>query len=290
MRLTVHISTPIEVRLMMLMLHVHATDANVAEANEDVDATETPIEAVKADELINGFEPELEAVRISKNCCGLPYYRSRYKAGKYVAARIKQVNVLKSEIKKLINVGESIVVEHMIGSGTKLLGEAARSMVKEIKEYVTGKEVGTIRVYGMAGFGKTAVVSEVNDLIVNDYRSCAPEEKLHIDLCIKPLGVERADTFESALKELRFLIILDDMRKKLSLELIGILPTRENGCKVIIVSRSLPVFSDIKIDKKVEIKPLSDTAARELFEREASIRFSDLRDDTQTMAEKMVDD
>lgn len=69
------------------------------------------------------------------------------------------MNVLKSEITKPINVGESIVVGHMIGSGTKLLSVAAKSMVKEIKEYVPGKEVGTIRVYGIAGFGKTAVVS-----------------------------------------------------------------------------------------------------------------------------------
>ncbi|XP_024199793.1 disease resistance protein SUMM2-like [Rosa chinensis] len=162
-------------------------------------------------------------------------------------------------------------------------------MVKEITEYVTGEEVGTIHVYEMAGFGKTAVVSEVNDLILNDYRSCGPEEKLQIDLN-KATG-SRADTLASAWKELRFLIILDDMWKKLSLELIWIpVPTRENGCKVIIVSRSLPVFNDIKIDKKFEIKPLSDTAARELFEREAGIRFSDLRDDTRTMAEKMVDE
>ncbi|XP_024199762.1 disease resistance protein RPS5-like [Rosa chinensis] len=138
---------------------------------------------------------------------------------------------------------------------------------------------------------KTAVVSEVNDLIPNDYRSCAPQgtnngsrytedhfdkviwvtvenqgptqssidnlqkkiaEKLQIDLN-KATG-SRAGTLDSALKELRFFIILDDMRKKLSLELIGIpVPTRENGCKAIIASRSLPVFSDIKVDKKVEI-------------------------------------
>ena len=38
----------------------------------------------------------------------------------------------------------------MISSGTKVLGKTARSMVNEIKEYVTGEEVGTIHVYGMA--------------------------------------------------------------------------------------------------------------------------------------------
>ncbi|KAM5588376.1 putative disease resistance protein [Rosa sericea] len=283
----------------------------------------------KADKFMNDVADSNFEGRLLENCCGLPYCRSQYNAGKEIAERITQLTALEKEGEKYINVAESNVVGQLIGT-TKSVGGAART-VEEIKKYVTEKVtengVGTIRVYGVAGCGKTKVVAEVNDLVLNDCKNCASEdvnnrkenelfdkvisvtvennlgsteasienlqkkiaEKLQVDLNNSPGS--RADTLGRALKKLKFLIILDDMWTEFSLEAIGIpRPNKVNGCKLIIVSRSLPVCSDIHIDKKFEIKLLSGTDAEALFETEAGIKLSQLGDDTRATAKNMIDE
>ncbi|PQQ03813.1 putative disease resistance protein [Prunus yedoensis var. nudiflora] len=114
-------------------------------------------------------------------------------------------------------------------------------------------------------------------------------EQLKIDLTTA--GGSRAETLANKLKVLTFLIILDDMRKDFPLKSIGIpVPTKENGCKIIIVSRSLPVCPDIRIGKYVKIQPLPGREAQKLFEIEASIELSKLREDTQANAKQMIDE
>ncbi|XP_034212683.1 probable disease resistance protein At1g15890 [Prunus dulcis] len=114
-------------------------------------------------------------------------------------------------------------------------------------------------------------------------------EQLKIDL--KTAGESRADTLANELNELTFLIILDNMQNDFPLKLIGIpVPTKENGCKIIIVSRSLPVCLDIRIGTYVKIQPLSSGEAQTLFEIEAGIELSKLREDTRANAKKMIDE
>ncbi|CAL9016200.1 unnamed protein product, partial [Prunus brigantina] len=114
-------------------------------------------------------------------------------------------------------------------------------------------------------------------------------EQLKIDL--KTAGGSRADTLANELNELTFLIILDNMQNDFPLKLIGIpVPTKENGCKIIIVSRSLPVCPDIRIGTYVKIQPLPSGEAQTLFEIEAGIEFSKLREDIRANAKKMIDE
>ncbi|XP_050370933.1 probable disease resistance protein At4g27220 [Argentina anserina] len=255
-----------------------------------------------------------------KYCCGLPNYRSQYKAGKQISEKIDLLDELITEGEKFINLQGSDVVGKLIRS-SKLVGETAISTVEEIKNCVLVEEVKTIRVYGMAGLGKSNVVSQVNDMILqeedvggnstrnghfhkvlfvtvnNQLESTKASiedlqrqiaEKLQVDLH-RDNGSSADDVLASALANSRFLIILDDMQTELSLEAIGIpTPTKENRCKVIVVSRSRPMCSDIHIDKKFEIKPLSVAEAQELFESEAGIKLSKLGDDTRAIAEKMI--
>lgn len=253
---------------------------------------------------------------------------SQYNAGKEIEDFIGRLDAVHEEGKDFLLVDESVVVGRLRGSRTKLLGEA-ENKIKEIKGYVTGKDFQTIRVHGMPGSGKTEIVSAVNDSILNDYSmaSSPPStlpitgnstkdhfdkviwvtvehkgtespidnlqnkiaEQLKIDL--KTAGGSRADTLANELKELTFLIILDDMRNDFPLKSIGIpVPTLENGCKIIIVSRSLPVCPDIRIGKYVKIQPLPSGEARTLFEIEAGIELSKLREDIQANAKKMIDE
>ncbi|CAL2252694.1 unnamed protein product [Prunus armeniaca] len=114
-------------------------------------------------------------------------------------------------------------------------------------------------------------------------------EQLKIDL--KTAGESRADTLANELNELTFLIILDNMQNDFPLKLIGIpVPTKENGCKIIIVSRSLPLCPDIRIGTYVKIRPLPSEEAQTLFEIEAGIELSKLREDTRANAKKMIDE
>ncbi|XP_062014757.1 disease resistance protein At4g27190-like, partial [Rosa rugosa] len=257
-----------------------------------------------------------------KYCCGLPNYRSQYKDGKQISERTDRLVELITEGEKFINMQGSDVVGKMI-RGSKLMGEMANATVEEIKKCVSGEEVGTIRVYGMAGIGKSNIVSQVNDLILheedvddnstgnghfdkvlfvtvkNELGSTKASvedlqkqiaDKLQIDLH-KENGSSADDALASALAWSRFLIILDDMQTELSFEAIGIpRPNKENRCKVIIVSRSLPVSSDTQVDKKFEIKPLSAAEAQELFESEAGIKLSNLGEDTRAIAKEMIDE
>ncbi|PRQ28756.1 putative P-loop containing nucleoside triphosphate hydrolase [Rosa chinensis] len=174
----------------------------------------------------------------------------------------------------------------------------------------------------MSGLGKSNIVSQINDLILheedvddntgnshfdkvlfvtvkNELVSTKASvedlqkqiaDKLQIDLH-KENGSSADDALASALAKLRFLIILDDMQTEPSLEAISIpRPSEENRCKVIIVFSSLTMCSDIHVDEKFEIKPLSATEAQELFESEAGIKLSKLGDDTQAIAKKMIDE
>lgn len=257
----------------------------------------------KADEFIKQVADLKFKDKIGEiNCCGLPNYIEQYKAGKQIEQRIVEFEALEKEGQKFIDVQESDVVGQM-KEAKEPVGEA-KSKVEEIMKYVTEKEGCTILVYGMAGSGKTRVVSRVNDLILSAYNggheyfdkviwvtavnkgSISVDnlqkkiaEKLQIDL--KNATENTAAILEGALKSKRFLIILDDMWRNLSLEAIGIpRPTTENGRKVIIVSGSAPGLSNIKFDKKVETEPLLYEEAKKLFEDEACMDVSILKEDS----------
>lgn len=255
---------------------------------------------------------------ISGNLCGFPnYYRSQYKAGKTIVGRIETVNKLNEEGSNLFNAEEDFVVGYIQKNTKELVGKTA-SAFEKIMKCVSEKEVGIICVYGMSGSGKTEVVKQVNNQILKKYKRCASEDGNIADhfekviwLTVENIGStdaaidslqqdikkelqlhrnagNRADTLEIELRKRRFLIVLDDMRKELSLEHIGIPWQTNNGSKVIIISKSRPVCRDIKIDREVEIKLLSDEEALKLFEVEAGIGLSALRENTRAAAEDML--
>ncbi|BBH00832.1 NB-ARC domain-containing disease resistance protein, partial [Prunus dulcis] len=242
---------------------------------------------------------------ISGNWCGFPnYYRSQYKAGKSILGRIEKVNLLKEEGTDLFNVEEDFVVGYIQKNTKELVGKTA-SAFEKIMKCVSEKEVGIICVYGMSGSGKTEVLKEVNNQILKQYKSCTSEDGRDGNITAQFekviwLTVENIGPPEAAIAALQKGIqknynltttVLGTEQTswtELSLEHIGIPWQTNNGSKVIIVSKSRPVCRDITFDREVEIELGSDEEALKLFEVEAGIGFSALREDTRAAAENMV--
>ncbi|XP_021815436.1 probable disease resistance protein At5g63020 [Prunus avium] len=105
---------------------------------------------------------------------------------------------------------------------TKELVGKTPSAFEKIMKCVSEKEVGIICVYGMSGSENIGSTDAAIDALQQDIK-----KEFQLD---RNAG-NRADTLESELWRRRFLIVLDDMGKELSLEHIGIPWQTNNGSK-----------------------------------------------------------
>ena len=155
-----------------------------------------------------------------------------------------------------------------------LVGESTAQRTKmEIIACLLDNEVGKIGVYGMGGIGKTTVIKEVNNFLFNEsnrfesviWVTVSKEFdliKLQNDIASR-LALElpkfddeiiRAAKLYTALKDRRYVLILDDLWETFALEKVGIPePTPANGCKIVLTTRYLDVCrgmscKDIKME------------------------------------------
>ncbi|KAL5757200.1 hypothetical protein ACOSQ2_021946 [Xanthoceras sorbifolium] len=176
---------------------------------------------------------------------------------------------------------------------TPLVGETtAKKNMEEIWRQLMDNETKIIGIFGMGGVGKTTIVTHINNRLI--------EEKMFphviwvtvsqtLDLVKVQNGIAnalnqslsdiedqkiRADKLLSMLRGKRFVLILDDMWEAIQLEEVGIPePTKENGCKLVITTRSLDVCRSMNC-KTVKVKPLSEKEALELFFEKAGFDIS----------------
>ncbi|GKV44769.1 hypothetical protein SLEP1_g51925 [Rubroshorea leprosula] len=162
-----------------------------------------------------------------------------------------------------------------------LVGEI--STKEEIWGYLTGDEFGMIGVCGIGGVGKTTIMENV----YNDLRKQTKFQKFLWVTVSHPLNVfelqkKIAGGMEETLSEdkeekmraaelmdimgrRKFVLILDDVWDKFSLKDVGIPdPKAQNGCKVVVTSRSIEVCSYLQC-KIVKVKPLSKEKSLKLF-------------------------
>ncbi|XP_031486267.1 disease resistance protein At4g27190-like [Nymphaea colorata] len=151
-------------------------------------------------------------------------------------------------------------------------------------------EVVRIGVWGMAGVGKTYYVKSVAELLqevkvklfdyifyVNvSYRGSLRTLRNDIGTELGLSGLEEEEDEEKAaallydkLKKRKFLFVLDDLWEMISLEDLGVpLPTQENGCKLLVVTRNHKVcdLMDTRVD--IKVSPLGKEVAWQLFCKE----------------------
>ncbi|GLU15350.1 hypothetical protein SLE2022_318480 [Rubroshorea leprosula] len=157
------------------------------------------------------------------------------------------------------------------------------STKEEIWGYLMGDEFGMIGVCGIGGVGKTTIMEHV----YNDLRKETKFQKFLWVTVSHPLNVfelqkkisggmgetlsedeeekMRAAELMGIMGRRKFVLILDDVWDKFSLKDVGIPdPKVQNGCKVVVTSRSIEVCSYLRC-KIVKVKPLSKEKSLKLF-------------------------
>ncbi|XP_043710613.1 disease resistance protein RPS2-like [Telopea speciosissima] len=178
---------------------------------------------------------------------------------------------------------------------------------------------GIIGAYGMGGVGKTTLAKEVNNHFEND--SCF-ETVIMVTVCATPnirsiqinigkrLGFDKSNDKDSeadarekllnALRKKKFLLILDDVWRKLNLEVVGNTrfatsaydriripdPLNNRGSKILVTSRNQDTCTDMGASKTIKVRPLSEAESWELFVKVAGEHVT--ATDIKSFAEKIV--
>ncbi|GLU15382.1 hypothetical protein SLE2022_318790 [Rubroshorea leprosula] len=181
------------------------------------------------------------------------------------------------------NFTEGLVIERARAPGLIFPPEIlAGSSKDEIWKNLTGNEVGMMGVCGIGGAGKTTIMKQINNDLLREGRfqeviwvvvsypcNVFELQKKIVDAMGQKIQADeetsRAAELTKIMGSRSFVLILDDVWEKYSLEEVGIpKPTVQNGSKVVITSRSVDVcnFWGCKI---VKVQPLSPNESLNLF-------------------------
>ncbi|CAI9777625.1 unnamed protein product [Fraxinus pennsylvanica] len=161
-------------------------------------------------------------------------------------------------------------------------GQAFRQNVDDILTSLMDVNVVSIGIYGMGGVGKTTLARRVHDKLLKEstfsghvYWVTVSHEfnisKLQSDIaellnlnitCENDEGRRAAKLFREFQKMERFVLILDDVWKRIDAEKIGI-PSKRDGCKLVITSRSEEVCRSMCCKKIIKVNTLSEQEASE---------------------------
>ncbi|XVF78195.1 hypothetical protein PTKIN_Ptkin14bG0110500 [Pterospermum kingtungense] len=182
---------------------------------------------------------------------------------------------------------DSLVVDNpeWIGqalSTTALLGEAPMTCMEEIWAYLMEDRIQKIGVWGMGGIGKTTLMKLVHNQLLKETKkfdiviwiTVSKEMNIiklqdRIARAMKATLDEEDETIRAAVvyemlaRKGKYVLILDDLWDKLSLEEVGI-PEPSNGSKLLVTTRSLEVCQFLDC-QQVNVPTLSKPDAWELF-------------------------
>ncbi|KAK1271219.1 Disease resistance protein [Acorus gramineus] len=205
----------------------------------------------------------------------------------------KHVEVKFEEVSKLVNTftsDEGVLVDapvrlvEMVPAPRVEVDSSTARTVQKILEHLRDGRKQRIGVWGMGGVGKTTVMKMVNNLpeisqmfavviwvtVSGDWSIRKVQNEIAAGLKIKleenmSNDVVSRKLFEK-LENTKYLLLLDDVWDKVDLEDVGVpAPSSENGCKVLLTSRSQGVCNKMETDVEVPVEVLSEEEAWKLF-------------------------
>ncbi|KAF3457889.1 hypothetical protein FNV43_RR02549 [Rhamnella rubrinervis] len=237
-------------------------------------------------EFLNDGEGQLAKTRCSSANYFFPNLLSRHRLSRKAKKMAQSVFEIKVACNFSIDVSYIPIRQNIIETKGDYMEFDTRSSIKNgIVKALGNSEIRSIGVYGIAGIGKTTLVkavakealhaklfSDAVEVTVSQFPNLEQIQKEITDR----LGLEfQKDGFkERALKlrrrltkEEQFLIILDDVWKKLDLLDIGIaFEDHQKGCKILLTSRSQDVLRDeMDVKNNFEVALLSESEAQTCF-------------------------
>ncbi|XP_044485059.1 probable disease resistance protein At5g63020 [Mangifera indica] len=233
------------------------------------------------------------------------YIERQVKKGKFLSnvlsgkAIVEKIEEVKAHYQR--GAFESFVIDAPPAPGvilptTPLVGEiTAKKAMNEVLEFLMGHEVMKIGVCGMGGVGKTTIITHINNKLLTEVDMF--EYVIWITV-FQPLDLMKLqDQIVAALKEnlpkdedkriragnllkilngKKIVLILDDVWDAFQLEEVGIPePTKDNGCKLVITTRSQYVCRSMGC-KIVQVRTLPEDEALKLFVDKAGLNFSEV--------------
>ena len=166
--------------------------------------------------------------------------------------------------------------------------------------FLDDTEARYLGIYGMGGVGKTTLLKIFNDYLVESKASRRFDHVIFITVSQAPKfeGI-KADIAEqirrqlSVLRESRFLLLLDDVWKKVDLREMGIpIPSIANKCKVIMTGRSKDDCHIATVDEEYgrsfEVSTLSESEAWIFFQRKVGKNLDSEGGDTARLAKSVA--
>ena len=194
---------------------------------------------------------------------------------------------------------------------SRLIGvESIRSEICGLVEDEGSRIIG---IHGMGGVGKTTLLKEINNHFFGKCSSrfdpvISVVVSYNVDIdgiqknILTLLGYsdreetrrlpegrnERKMTLCRELCHRNFLLLLDDLWKKLDLEEVGISDANK-GSKIVFTTRSKAVCTDMEADQKLQMPHLNRESSWELFRRHVGENIDELSPATRSLAQQVAD-
>ncbi|XP_062094392.1 disease resistance protein At4g27190-like [Humulus lupulus] len=241
---------------------------------------------------VSGIESDIvEKRRFFKGCC--PNCYSRYKLSRSIVEKIREVKELQERGAFVNGLFIDLLPDRgrIIPTSSSITETIPSKVLHEIWECLVDDNVHKIGIYGMGGVGKTTIMMHLNNLLSEDKifdfviwvtaSKSFDLKKLQTDVA-KGIELDFLDDedmikrstllFEHLQRIKNFILIIDDLWCKFSLEEVGIpQPNKENGCKIVFITRLMEVCRGMETHKEVKVDVLSEDVAWSLFADKAGI-------------------
>ncbi|MBA0638447.1 hypothetical protein Godav_029551 [Gossypium davidsonii] len=215
----------------------------------------------------------------SKSCL------SSYKFGKKVNKMLQEISALKRE-GAFEKVAEDPPPAPVVVRPEEQ-AVALESTIQKVWSWIVETNVGIIGLYGLGGVGKTTLLTKLNNkfsttpndfevviwaVVSKDYDVGKIQDRIGENIGFpqswKNKSVDqKAIDICGILSNKRFVVLLDDLWKKVELNLVGIPePSQTRGSKLIFTTRSLDVCGYMEAKTKIKVECLEPEKAWELFQ------------------------